>query len=96
MNRTISGGVQLRAQQKVCSQQGNGPGWELSVGEYVYVCTCVCACVMCMCMCLAKRWQVWGEGKKMVRLRSRSEDDQRNHGNKKRLRNNLRWFYDYG
>ena len=34
---------------------------------------------------MEKRWQVWGEGKKMIRLRSRSEDDQRNHGNKKRL-----------
>lgn len=49
------------------------------------VCVPVCACVMCMSMCLEKRWQVSGEGKKMIRLRSRSEDDQRNHGNKKRL-----------
>ena len=44
MNRTIRGGVQLRAQQKVFSQQGNGPGWGWVRGVCVCVCTCVCLC----------------------------------------------------
>ena len=47
MNRTTGGGVQLRAQQKVFSQQGHGSG--------THMCTCVCACVMCMCVCLEKK-----------------------------------------
>lgn len=46
-------------------------------GSWVQASVCMWECV-CLCyvhVCLAKRWQVWGEGKKMVRLRSRSEDD---------------------
>lgn len=61
---------------------------------FVHVCVCcgcgcvspyVCVCLCCVHACVCRSRQGWQEGKLMIRLRSRSKDDHRSHGNKKRL-----------
>ena len=53
--------------------------------RYTHVYLCVCLCYMHVCVFGEKGGRYGEMGKKMIRLRSRSKDDQRNHGNKKRL-----------
>lgn len=67
---------------------------------FVHVCVCcgcgcvspyVCVCLCCVHACVCRSRQGWQEGKSMIRLRSRSKDDHRSHGNKKDWVNNSRW-----
>ena len=83
--------MQLRAQQGMLPQQGNGPGWELSGGECVCVCVCVCArartsvCVPALCA-FGEVGGRYGEGEEddKTEEQKQSKDDQRSHGNKER------------